>query len=193
MKAELTPKMIDAFRELARLPVGCAKPKRVAMHWTAGTSAPNSVDLKAYHFLVNRDDTAYIVKGVYPVERNMRQLAPGDEDYAHHCGGYNSFSVGVSFCGERDARVRLQEYQVTRGLAFIAVAMRYEWGSLIPLNDKHLFSHFEAFTLHGVEGQHNRTKQDIRRLAWRPELNEKQVGDYLRATCFDYYRSLPRI
>src|SRR5690606_16912064 len=83
----------DLIPELDALP---ARPKRIILHWTGGTYEPNSLELEHYHFLV--DGEGVVHPGTHSVADNMRKLQKGD-DYAAHTRGYNSFSVGIAFCG----------------------------------------------------------------------------------------------
>lgn len=146
------------------------------MHWTGGVYTPNSVDLEHYHVLVQEDGT--LRAGKFPFAANLRKLG-GDEQYAHHTGGFNSYRIGLSFCGERDAAHPLTERQIRAGIR--ATAEMCDLWRLDPLRPDHLCTHMEVWTLLGVAGQHNKTKRDIDVLRFRPELKRDQVGPWLRA------------
>lgn len=172
----------DLIPELDALP---ARPKRIILHWTGGTYEPNSLELEHYHFLV--DGEGVVHPGTHSVADNMRKLQKGD-DYAAHTRGYNSFSVGIAFCGMRGATpgrnfgaYPLKKEQVLRGLEFVGLAT-YVWG-LNPRDPRHLFTHFEAEALHGVDqlpvGE-GTWKWDITELEFAPHLDKWQVGDWLR-------------
>jgi len=165
-------------------------PKRIILHWTGGPSTANSVDRKAYHYVV--EHTGKVVDGVFPVAANMRPL--NDENYAHHTGGFNSFSVGVSFAGmagwestSKPGNVPLREGQVLAGLRFVAECCD-AW-NLDPLNDDHVFHHREAWELHGVKGTQNHVKNDITHLPFHPELGPKETGPWLRKTIAAFLNS----
>src|SRR5690606_18192107 len=109
-----------------------------------------------------------VVRGIHPVTANMRSLTAKDQ-YAAHTGGFNSHSVGFSFAGmansapgRRFGPYPLTESQVKNGLAFVALCLML-W-QLDPLNPAHLFTHYEAWTIHQVKGQMNHRKWDITEL-----------------------------
>jgi hypothetical protein len=191
----LTPERLRVWQALiptlAELP---AAPKRIILHWTGGGPKANDVDLAHYHYVVTQPNGA-VARGAHPVSRNMRNVS--GTAYAMHTGGFNSYSVGVSFAGMLNAtpaRVYgpypLVEQQVLSGLAFVAMLCR-AWG-LDPENPAHLFTHYEAWTIHGVKGAMNDRKFDITFLQFRPELRKDDVGPWLRATTGDFLRTLLR-
>lgn len=158
-----------------------AAPRRIILHWTGGGARANSVDRKAYHYVVEHDGN--VVQGTHPVAQNMRRLT--DDDYAHHTGGFNSFSVGVSFAGMKDSvslakpgPVPLKPGQVMAGLRFVAECCD-AW-NLNPLDPDHVFHHREAWELHGVKGTQNHVKKDITFLPFLPELGFSETGPWLR-------------
>lgn len=166
-----------------------AAPRRIILHWTGGGHRANQVDRKAYHYVVEHDGT--VVQGVHPVADNMQRVW-GDR-YARHTGGFNSFSVGISFAGMKDAvnarhpgPAPLKEGQVLAGLRFAAECCA-AW-RLDPLNPAHVFHHREAWELHGVKGTENHTKPDITFLPFLPELTRTQTGPWLRARIAGFLR-----
>ncbi|HEV2149585.1 MAG TPA: peptidoglycan recognition family protein [Longimicrobiaceae bacterium] len=167
-----------AIPALSGLP---SAPKRIILHWTGGAKSANGMDRQHYHYIINQDGT--IVAGVHPVAANLKaQLANGA--YAAHTGGYNTGSVGVSFAGMLNA-VRggsfgpapLTASQVAAGLRFVT-QLCDKWQ--IEPTHKRLFTHMEAWTLHGVKGVQNDKKWDIAALQFRPDLGEADVGPWLR-------------
>lgn len=166
--------------ELADLP---APPKRIILHWTGGGPKANEVDRKAYHYIVNSDGR--VVAGSHPVAANMKKLRENDA-YARHTGGFNSFSVSISFAGMAEyggpsspGPYPLRQLQVERGVELAGVLCGL-W-KLDPLNPEQLFTHREAWTLHGVKGKVNHEKRDIEHLPFAPHLGKDEVGPYLRA------------
>lgn len=158
-----------------------AKPRRIVLHWTGGGRTANSVDRKAYHYVVEHDGN--VVQGVHPVAHNMRKLT--DDSYAHHTGGFNSFSVGISFAGMKGAEslanpgpAPLKSGQVLAGLTFVAECCD-AW-SLDPRDPDHVFHHREAWELHRVKGTQNHKKKDITFLPFMPELGFSETGPWLR-------------
>lgn len=161
-------------------------PKRIIMHWTGGKHIPNSVDLEHYHFLFDGDGD--VVKGVHPVSSNMRRLKSGD-NYAAHTRGFNSYSIGVSFCGMHGSRPGvsfgnwpLKENQVQEGLKFVsALCLAY---GLNPMDSHHVFTHYEAEYLHGVDQVPvgpGTWKRDITELEFLPDLKKNDVGSWIRS------------
>lgn len=171
---------------LSELP---APPRRIILHWTGGGSRANEVDRKAYHYVVEHDGN--IVQGVHPVAHNM-QRTWGD-NYARHTGGFNSFSVGISFAGMKNSvsamrpgPAPLKPGQVMAGLRFAAECCD-AWG-LNPLDPAQVFHHREAWELHGVKGTQNHTKPDITYLPFMPELGRTETGPWLRAKIAELLR-----
>lgn len=158
-----------------------APPRRVILHWTGGGARANAVDRKAYHYIVEHDGN--VVQGVHPVAANMQRV--WGDDYAHHTGGFNSFSVGVSYAGMKDSvsarnpgPAPLRPDQVLEGLRFVAACCR-AW-NLDPLDPAQVFHHREAWELHGVKGTQNHKKLDITYLPFMPELGPPETGPWLR-------------
>lgn len=156
-----------------------APPARAILHWTGGGPRASNLERGHYHYLIEQPNGATVVGK--PVAANMRRLRSTD-DYAAHTAGFNSYSVGFSFCGMLNARegrrfgeFPLTEEQVRVGLRFVAIALR-EWG-LDVTNPAHLFTHYEAQALHGVP---QKVKWDITELVFLPGLTKEEVGPWLR-------------
>lgn len=174
--------MIERFGvqlpELADLP---ARPRGLVLHWTGGGHRANSVDLGAYHLVVEGDGRVKL--GRWSIAANMRRVS--GSAYAMHTGGFNSYRVGISAAGmmgyegpDDVGPYPLTQVQVER-MAEVAGALCALWG-LNPLDPAHLCTHREVWTLHGVRGTRNHQKRDIEHLPFRPELGVGEVGDYLR-------------
>lgn len=158
-----------------------ALPRGIVLHWTGGGPRANSVDLGAYHYVVEHDGT---VRAGVPVAANMRQLRDGDE-YAAHTGGWNSFRIGLSAAGMKDyvARDRPFGHPLTTPQVFRMcelAAYFIELGNLDPSNPRHLCTHQEVWTIHGIKGVRNHEKTDIEYLPTFPQFDEHEVGPYLR-------------
>ncbi|WP_373354060.1 N-acetylmuramoyl-L-alanine amidase [Pseudoroseicyclus sp. CXY001] len=69
---------------------------RIILHHTGGAYRPNSVDLRAYHRLIDGDGKLH--DGEHPISANEpgRPLVAGR--YAAHCRHLNSGSIGISVC-----------------------------------------------------------------------------------------------
>lgn len=165
---------------LAQLP---ARPKRIILHWTGGWPTANAIDRKHYHRITER--SGRVVAGVHPIAANMRRVS-GSSGYAAHTGGFNSFSVGSAVAGMWNASppgkwgpYPITADQVDAWLADTA-AMCRAW-ELDPSDPAELFTHAEAWRIHGVKGAQNHLKVDLLYLPFRTNLKPDQVGPWLRA------------
>ncbi|MFA7602512.1 MAG: peptidoglycan recognition family protein [Novosphingobium sp.] len=152
--------------------------KRIIMHWTAGAYAPNSVDLKAYHFVIDGDGKWH--KGV-DVSKNSGSLKAG---YAAHTLNLNTDSIGVSLAsmaGAVESPFNAGRYPITKAQVdslVVGVAdLCAEYG--IPVNRKTVLSHAEVQPTLGVA---QRQKWDFTRLPPYPDLKGAiEIGDWLRS------------
>lgn len=167
-----------------------AMPKGIVLHWTGGTGKANSVDLGAYHYVIEHDGT--VKAGKHPVSANMRTLKSSDV-YAAHTGGFNSYRIGISGAGmkgyinpKHPGTHHLSIEQVHRMCALAAYFC--ETFGLDPLNPSHLCTHQEVWTIHGVKGKQNHRKTDIEWLAFRTDLGKSAVGTYLRKLAKSYMK-----
>jgi hypothetical protein len=186
MNHELIVNALPLMRDLPN------PPRRIILHWTGGAAKANAVDRSRYHFVVEND--GLVVLGTHPIAANMRQLRATDP-YAAHTGGFNSFSIGLSFAGMLGwtpggtTRHPLTQVQVESGMRFVAhLCRRYR---LDPVNSTHLFTHTEAWTLHKVRGTVNHQKTDITHLPFLPTLKPQDVGPHLRQMAAVALRSIP--
>ena len=165
-------------------------PRGVVLHWTGGGPRANSVDLAAYHFVVEADGT--IRSGRWSVGANMRPVK-GDA-YARHTGGFNSFRIGISGAGMLNYASRtspglhpLTETQVRRMTELAAYFLSL--AALDPEDPRHLCTHREVWTLHGIKGTRNHQKTDIEFLPFLPEVERDAVGPWLRRATASTLRS----
>lgn len=153
-----------------------ARPKRIILHWTAGGPQPNAVDRQSYHYLISQDGRAF--PGV-DVAANMRTVSSA-KPYAAHTRGWNSYSVGVAFCGMHRAMPSnfgphpITRDQVMIGCYFVGKLCR-EWD--LPVRPHTVFTHSEADWRHGMK---QTGKWDIDVLPWAPQLSRTEVADSLR-------------
>lgn len=164
-------------------------PKRVILHWTAGSRVASSHDRERYHFLIQE---SAIVPGV-PVERNLRSLVglPGYHTnplsgYAAHTAGMNSWSIGVAACGMLGAEDLRPDGDVHPGAEALTeqqMTVLYSWVAAICLkygldasNPADVFTHYEAQAIHGVP---QAGKWDV---TWLPGENftRDEVGPIIR-------------
>lgn len=163
-----------------------SRPLGVVLHWTGGGPKANSVDLGAYHFVVEQDGR--VRAGTWPVAANMCQV--GGDTYAKHTGGFNSFRVGISGAGmldyaspENPGPWPLTEVQVDRMIELAAYFIGLTGAD--PRDPVRLCTHREVWTLHAIRGTRNHLKRDIEHLPFRPELGPEQVGDWLRNRAYE--------
>lgn len=159
-----------------------APPRRIILHWTGGGAKASQFEREHYHYLV--EQTGKIVEG-FRVAANMRKVS-SRAPYAAHTKGFNSFSVGVSFCGMagvnslaewnagKHGRVPLLEAQMISGCRFVG-QLCSAWG--LPVKESTVFTHAEAERLHDVD---QNGKWDIDVLAFLPSLSPAQVGAWIR-------------
>jgi len=155
--------------------------KKIALHWTAGSYSQDYLDFTHYHFTVGKD--GMVLGGKFPPEANI----PGptglqNGHYAAHCGGGNSYCIGVALRGMADykspsevGQYPLTEKQFESGCALIA-KLCHENG--IQVSPATVFTHYEFGKLHPQT--ESAGKIDITFLTFKPELAADQVGDYMR-------------
>lgn len=74
---------------------GAKLPRRIIVHWTAGSYNPTTHDLACYHWLI--DGTGHAIRGKYPI---------GQYGPPNHTRMLNTGSVGLSMCAMGGARER---------------------------------------------------------------------------------------
>ncbi len=151
--------------------------KKIIIHWTGGASTPCSTDLLAYHYLVDKFGKIY--KGVFSPEDNENCK---DGKYAHHCGGGNTCSIGVSMCGMfgfqsryNSGKFLLTEKQCSAMFSFVAKLCKSY--SIEPKADS-VMTHYEF----GLKNPHSSSsgKIDIVYLPPFPDLYPYEIGDFIR-------------
>jgi hypothetical protein len=168
--------------------------KKICIHWSAGTPTANELDKKHYHFMV--EQSGQIVTGYLPPESNIplngvSLSGQPDGTYAAHCGGGNSFCIGVSLCGMNGKnpngswKFPLNKDQVETACQLIAqLCIIYN----ITIKPETVFTHYEF-------GQCNPNtpsagKIDITALPFAPQLKPAEVGNYLRGRIQAYHKAL---
>jgi len=153
---------------------------KLCIHWTAGGPTPTNFDRRPYHFLV--DQAGNVINGVHPPEANFKQLTNRDK-YAAHCGGGNSWTIGVALCGMREnkrGRSRgylnpLTEKQCEAAWELIAkLCLKYR----IPVSPATVYTHYEFGRLH--PGTDSAGKIDITQIPFAPDIKPNDVGQYIR-------------
>lgn len=110
--------------------------KMITFHWTGGTYTPNSVDINAYHFLI--DGNGKVHKGKYKPEDNLNCK---DGVYARHCGGGNTGNIGIAICAMWNSK----DYPIKRiqieAACKLAAELSERYG--IRITDKSIVTHAE--------------------------------------------------
>lgn len=155
--------------------------KKICLHWTAGTYLQDDLDYLHYHFTVGSDGA--VLNGKFPPEANI----PGPTGlqngrYAAHCGGGNSYCIGVALRGMAGyqntthvGQYPLTQKQFESGCALIA-KLCHENG--IQVSPATVFTHMEFGKLHPET--ESAGKIDICFLPFAPKLTADAVGDYIR-------------
>jgi len=174
------------FPDPASLPT---QPKRVILHWTAGSYQASEHDAQYYHGLIefSPDGNAKIVAGV-PIANNMLVVVglhsfsdDYRDGYAAHTRGFNSYSVGFSLCGMFGAvdRENLGAYPIMPEQVTVLIGLCANASIVFGLevSDDTFFTHYEAQSLHGVQQM---GKWDIGWIPQEPTLSQDEVGPWLR-------------
>ena len=149
---------------------------KICIHWTAGANKPCETDLKAYHFLFDKDGKEY--SGKYKPEDNINCT---DNVYAKHCGGGNTGCIGVSCCGmygfdsKKQTKYPLTQKQVEAMCCKIA-HLCIAYGILV--NEQNIYTHYEFGKNHPFTTSGG--KIDFIYLSYLPNLQKERIGDYLR-------------
>lgn len=159
------------------------KPQRITFHWTAGGPKANSIDIQHYHYIFEADGT--IVIGHFKPEDNVPPLREGF--YARHCGGGNSYNIGLALCG---GPAGYKHGEITR-LAFErachkAAELCLELG--FTPNESTIQTHY------GFGKRNPNTssagKPDISSLPWAKGLKPDEIETYILGKVRWYYQRL---
>ena len=156
------------------------KAVKICIHWTSGNYRPNMDDLDAYHFLF--DNAGKLYHGDFKPEANFRNLKLAtDEQYAKHCGGGNSWAIGVALCGMTKKGANgnwvnpITHIQAEAMFSFLAkLCIKYG----IEVTPETVYTHYE-FGLKNPKTS-SKGKIDITALPYRPDVPAKQVGNFIR-------------
>ena len=157
---------------------------KIILHWTAGRGVPNSIELRHYHFLI--DKYGRINHGIFKPEDNENCY---DNKYAPHTGGGNTGSIGVAICGMANYKSpsQLGSYPINKiqcetTFDLIAkLAKKYN----IKIDPNHIMTHYEF-------GQNNPKttsagKIDITHLPPYKNIAPDKIGDFIRDKIKWYY------
>lgn len=161
---------------------------KIILHWTAGTNQPCSTDYEHYHYLINKDGV--ILKGKFSPEDNLNC---NDGRYAQHCGGGNTGAIGVSMCGMyvpkginiKDTKFPLTRIQCEAAFKLIAeLCKKYN----IKITPQTVLTHYEFGQAHPKTSSYG--KIDIVYLHPFPEIDKKNMGDFIRSKIRWYFNKL---
>jgi hypothetical protein len=152
--------------------------KKICVHWTAGSHGQSEEDYRHYHYTVGNDGA--VAGGKFKPEANIPPLVNGK--YAAHCGGGNSYCIGVSLRGMAGyqgpgsvGKYPLTEPQCEAGWKLVA-KLCHEYG--IPVNPDTVFTHYEFGRKNPASDSAG--KIDITFLPHAPSMKPDEVGDYIR-------------
>ena len=150
----------------------------IVMHWTVSRAVASKVDLRHYHFCVNKDGT--VARGAFDPEDN---ISCADGSYAPHTGSANTGRIGVAMVGMFGATERpfnpgpypITWTQVNAMVDLVAdLCHRYS----IPVKRETVLTHAEVEPTLGIK---QKGKWDI---TWLPGMlapgNPIEIGDRLR-------------
>lgn len=159
--------------------------QRICIHHTAGAGTANHIERRSYHFIY--EVNGRLVIGNFTPENNIPPLVRGQ--YAPHCGGGNSRTIGVALAGQ-DKLIN------GRGVLFTREAFEHMCKHVAELCKKYgiaitpdtVYTHNEF----GVKNPKTSSagKIDITRIPWEPTLKSGEVGDYIRTKIRWYFEKL---
>lgn len=161
---------------------------KIILHWTAGTNQPCSTDYEHYHYIINKDGV--ILKGKFAPEDNLNC---NDGKYAQHCGGGNTGAIGVSMCGMyvpkgvniKETKSPLTRIQCEATFKLVAeLCKKYN----IKITPQTVLTHYEFGQAHPKTSSYG--KIDIVYLHPFPEIDKKNMGDFIRSKIRWYFNKL---
>lgn len=157
-----------------------AKPRRIILHWTAGTYRVSPLEQDHYHFMIEAiNGQVLLQRGRHSIADNDRT---GDGRYAAHTRGLNTGSIGVAVCAMGGAVERpfsAGKWPITdaqwRALYAVCADLCEHYGLRpVPLQ---LCTHAEVARVHGVA---QRGKWDIRLTRDGRLVDATAAGDEIR-------------
>lgn len=155
--------------------------KNIVLHWTAGAYYPCNIDLRAYHYVVDKDGITH--KGLYKPSDNLNCK---DGKYAAHCGGGNTGRIGIAICCKRDGNTPPTKLQI-EALCHLAASLCITYG----LQPNECITHAEFGITHQYTSSFG--KVDINEIPYTNLKGIKECGDYLRNKINWYYLKLKEV
>lgn len=158
--------------------------KRICLHWTAGGLTPNATDKQHYHYICAGDGSIHL--GKYTPEANGKSLTNRDK-YAAHCGGGNSFTIGIAVCGGPKGYKPgvFTEISLERACKEMARCCLH-YG--IAVSPETVYTHYEFGLRH--PGTDSAGKIDINQLPWDDSVKAQDVGHLIRRKVSGYIKAL---
>lgn len=162
--------------------------KRIIIHWTGGNYQTNTKILDSYHYAILENGS--IVPCNHRPEDNINC---NDSNYAPHCGGGNTGSIGVAMCGMyvpnginiKNTNYPLTKKQCEATFKFVAeLAKKYN----IQITKDTILTHYE-FGLKNPKTS-SAGKIDIIYLPAYSHLKQSEIGDFIRNKVRWYYNHL---
>lgn len=166
------------------------------IHWTAGTYNANSIDKKSYHYLYDydiKDKTSNVVEGIYKPYDNLNC---NDGKYAPHVGGMNTGRIGVALCAMAGfinnqnvgnyPIIKIQFEKMCSHVAFLCKLYNLkpnDWDTHYEIGKKIQNGIIKKTSLNAQ----NIGKIDIICLPFEPNIEQHQIGDYIRNKINWYY------
>jgi hypothetical protein len=161
--------------------------KRVCIHWTAGSYTTNNT--AHYHCEVGKEGELYFGKDP---SKNIPPLKRGQ--YVAHCGGGNSWTIGVSMRGmagyKSPAQVGKYPLTTKQCEATWEQVAKYCLENKITVTPDTVYTHYEF----GLKNPNSPSagKIDIVHLPHQPHLKPHEIGDYIRGKVKWYMSRLGR-
>lgn len=163
-----------------------SKPWKVCIHWSAGTYRFGDLEAYHYHYMIN--NLGVVKAGRFRPEDNVPPLRNGQ--YAAHCGGGNSYCIGVSLLGmagfknaNNVGKYPLTAKQCEAAWAKVAeLCIKYG----IPIDPEHVFTHYEFGRKNPRSDSFG--KIDIIYLPPFPQVKPAEVGDFIRSKVTWYFK-----
>ena len=152
--------------------------RKICIHWTAGSYQRSNTDFHVYHYTVGWDGS--VSSGKFKPEANIPPLSNGY--YAAHCGGGNSYTIGVALRGMAGYvnPDNIGEYPLTQKqceAAWKFCAQLCNQHDITPYKDT-VFTHYEFGKRRPTSDSAG--KIDISFLPHEPDLKPNEIGGYIR-------------
>jgi N-acetylmuramoyl-L-alanine amidase len=158
---------------------------KITIHWSVTGYTPTEDCYNHYHYII--DGQGNIHNGNRPPESNLESSVKTDT-YQEHCGGGNSNNVGVSMAsmlGYRGIK-NIGNYPITviqfeECCRLVAkLCKKYQ----IPVDKDSVFTHYEFGLLNPKTSSAG--KIDINFLPPHPQLESREIGDFIRSKVKGY-------